>query len=143
MDTLEEIEAQLTGPGGPFETVEEPVLGEVMPVFKDRHSSLRDILEASAGHGDAEYIVCGDRHWQYISVDPKTGAKEFSCGPTSDRHASGFKEKNRSEMPKYLKIKGGFLSVTIDRENGKPFALFRHHDTRGGVYNEERIEAKE
>ncbi len=89
------------------------------------------------------YIVCGDRHWQYVSVDPKTGAKEFSCGPTSDRHASGFKEKNRSEMHKYLKIKGGFLSVTIDRENGKPFALFRHHDTRGGVYNEERIEAKE
>jgi alkaline phosphatase D len=88
------------------------------------------------------YIVCGDRHWQYVSVDPKTGVKEFSCGPTTDKHASGFSQKNRSEMHKYLKIKGGFLSATIDRKNGKPFASFKHHDTYGGVYNEELIEAK-
>ena len=60
MPTLEEITAQLTGPGAPFEIVEEPVLGEVMPVFKDRHPHLRQILEDSATHGDAEYIVCGD-----------------------------------------------------------------------------------
>jgi alkaline phosphatase D len=89
------------------------------------------------------YIVCGDRHWQYVSVDPKTGVKEFSCGPTSDKHASGFSENNRSDMHKYLKIRGGFLSVTIDRKNGKPFASFKHHDTRGGVYNEELIQAEE
>ena len=88
------------------------------------------------------YIVCGDRHWQYVSIDPKTGVKEFSCGPTTDKHASGFSQKNRSEMHRYLKIKGGFLSVTIDRKNGKSFASFKHHDTYGGVYNEELIEAK-
>ncbi len=89
------------------------------------------------------YVVCGDRHWQYVSVDPKTGVKEFSCGPTTDKHASGFSEKNRSEMHKYLKIRGGFLSVTIDRSDGKPFASFKHHDTRGGVFNEDVIQAEE
>ena len=60
MPTLEEIEAQLTGPGGPFEVVQEPVLGEVMPVFKDRHPNLRAILQESVGHGDKEYIVLDD-----------------------------------------------------------------------------------
>ena len=60
MPTLEEIERQLTAPGGPFELVEEPVLGEVMPVFKDRPRNLREILEASAAHGEAEYLICDD-----------------------------------------------------------------------------------
>ncbi len=60
MPTLEEIERQLTAPGAPFELVEEPVLGEVMPVFKDRPRNLREILEASAAHGEAEYLICDD-----------------------------------------------------------------------------------
>jgi len=58
--TPEEVEAQLTGPGGPFEIVEETVFGETTPAFADRQPNLRAILEASAGHGDNEYIVCGD-----------------------------------------------------------------------------------
>ncbi len=60
MPTPEEVEAQLTGPGGPFEIVEETVFGETTPAFADRQPNLRAILEASAEHGDAEYIVCGD-----------------------------------------------------------------------------------
>ena len=44
-----------------LEIVEEPVLGEVIPIFKDRPRSLRTILEESARLGDAEYIVCGER----------------------------------------------------------------------------------
>jgi acyl-CoA synthetase (AMP-forming)/AMP-acid ligase II len=58
--THQEIEAQLTGPGAPFEIAEEMVLGERMPVFKDRPRSLRALLESSAGFGDREYLVCGD-----------------------------------------------------------------------------------
>ncbi len=60
MPTPEEVEAQLTGPGGPFEIVQETVFGETTPAFVDRHPNLRAILAASAGHGDNEYIVCGD-----------------------------------------------------------------------------------
>ncbi len=56
---LTEIEAKLTGPGGPFETTEQDVLCERMTVFKNRVPSLRALLENSAGHGDKTYIVCG------------------------------------------------------------------------------------
>ena len=53
---LLEIEAKLTGPGGPFETVEQDVLGERMTVFKSRAPSLRALLERSVDHGDKLYI---------------------------------------------------------------------------------------
>jgi acyl-CoA synthetase (AMP-forming)/AMP-acid ligase II len=55
------IEAQLTGPGAPFETRVGDVLGEHMEVFRERAPSLRALLEGSAGFGDREYIVQGDR----------------------------------------------------------------------------------
>jgi long-chain acyl-CoA synthetase len=65
MPTLEELDAQLTGPGGAFETVEEMVLGETMRVFKNRRRSLRELLEASVAFGDKEYIVLDDRRISY------------------------------------------------------------------------------
>lgn len=52
--------AHLTGVGERFEIVDEPVLGRVMPVFKNRTRTLRDLLGASAEHGDAEYLVCDE-----------------------------------------------------------------------------------
>ncbi len=61
MKTVEEIEAELIAPGGPFEIIEEEVLGEKMKVFKDRDRSLREIFDKSTNHGDNEYIICGDR----------------------------------------------------------------------------------
>lgn len=62
---LDEIDAQLTAPGAPFEIVEEGVMGERMPVFKSRKHSLRELLEASAVHGEKEYIVHGERRLSY------------------------------------------------------------------------------
>jgi len=61
MPTAEEVEAQLLGPGGMFEVGEEVVLGERMGVFKQRVPSLRTLLERSAGFGDAEYMIFGER----------------------------------------------------------------------------------
>ena len=58
---MEEVEAQLVGPGGVFEVGEEDVLGERMQVFKQRVPSLRTFVERSAGFGDAEYVIFGDR----------------------------------------------------------------------------------
>jgi acyl-CoA synthetase (AMP-forming)/AMP-acid ligase II len=40
---------------------EEEVLGEVMLVFRDRHPSLRAVLDASAAYGDRDYLVEGER----------------------------------------------------------------------------------
>ena len=44
-----------------FEMAEEDVLGTRMPVFKQRVPSLRTFVERSAGFGDAEYAIFGDR----------------------------------------------------------------------------------
>ncbi len=53
----EQAVATLTAPGGPFELVPENVNGIVMPVFKNRFRSLRDLLARSLQFGDAELAV--------------------------------------------------------------------------------------
>ena len=88
------------------------------------------------------YLVCGDRHWQYVSVDPKTGITEYSCGPTSDKHAGGWSQKNVSSMHEYLNVKGGFLRVVVSRVKGKPQVAFHHHSVDGKIYNEDIKHAK-
>lgn len=57
---LAQIEAELLAPGGAFELVETDVAGERMAAFAKRFHDLRDILERSAGFGDAEYLVFSD-----------------------------------------------------------------------------------
>jgi len=56
-EELRVVEEQLTGPGGPFEVVEETVLGEPSLVMKNRPRSLRELLEKSAGFGDAPFMA--------------------------------------------------------------------------------------
>ena len=81
------------------------------------------------------YVVCGDRHWQYASIDPKTGLREFSCGPASDKHAQGYSEEFYGEMHRFLRVKGGFLSVDVDSNAGQ--ITFKHHRVDGSVRYEE------
>ena len=86
MPSFEEVTAQLTGPGGPFEIVHEPVFGEPTPVFKQRAPHLRALLEASRGFGDAEYLVCNDlrlsfaQHAQVVASVAKGFALRFGIG---------------------------------------------------------------
>jgi acyl-CoA synthetase (AMP-forming)/AMP-acid ligase II len=61
----EEILDRLTAPGAPFEIVEEEVLGERMPVFRNRRRSLRELLAASAAFGERDYVVHGERRISY------------------------------------------------------------------------------
>jgi acyl-CoA synthetase (AMP-forming)/AMP-acid ligase II len=53
----DEVVAQLTAPGAPFEIVEEDVRGHRMPVFAERHRSLTDLLVESARYEDQVYLV--------------------------------------------------------------------------------------
>jgi alkaline phosphatase D len=85
------------------------------------------------------YVVCGDRHWQYASKDASTGVHEFGTGPSSDQHAEGFSLSMRQPAHRFLRIKGGFLAVTVDRAVGGPTITFRHYGTDGKVYHEERL----
>ncbi len=65
MGIREDVTQQLTGPGGPFEIVTEEVLGETLPVLKNRPRSLREMLAASVAHGEKEYLVHEDRRITY------------------------------------------------------------------------------
>ena len=84
------------------------------------------------------YVVCGDRHWQYVSADAKTGVREYSSGPASNEHAGGWTNDQRYPEHVYLNVTGGFLAVTIDREDGQPVATFRHYSVDGEMLNEDR-----
>ncbi len=80
------------------------------------------------------YTVCGDRHWQYMSIDPTSGLREFSCGPASDIHAGG--NPDQPEWQEFLRVKGGFLSINVFKKDAAPTIAFRHHDVHGKVVHE-------
>jgi len=80
---------------------------------------------------DNFFIACGDRHWQYHSIDPKTGVQEFSSGPASDAHAGGSPGFDE-EYHQFHRMKGGFLSVAVDAGG----ITFRHHAVDGHVVYE-------
>jgi alkaline phosphatase D len=87
------------------------------------------------------FTSCGDRHWQYHSVDPVTGLNEFSTGAASDKHAGGSPGLD-PEFHKFHRVKGGFLSVSVAKANDQPTITFRHHDVDGGVVYEKAFAGK-
>jgi len=84
------------------------------------------------------YFVCGDRHWQYHSIDP-SGFEEFSCGALVDANAirgtfPGDPNSNDPEgeikQPFHPDVpSGGFLMITIKPEG--PAAEFSFYDEKG------------
>jgi arylsulfatase A-like enzyme/phosphodiesterase/alkaline phosphatase D-like protein len=92
------------------------------------------------------YIICGDRHWQYQSVDP-TGIEEFSCGALVDANSRlGRKPGDPKSTDPEALIKqpyyqdprsGGFLMVSVTPatgEEGIPAKLtFTWHDEKGAA----------
>ncbi|MGB0768055.1 MAG: alkaline phosphatase D family protein [Phycisphaeraceae bacterium] len=69
------------------------------------------------------FLMCGDRHWQYHSIDP-SGAHEFSCGAFNDENSRMGRKPGdkRSTDPEglviqpwtYPKRTGGFLSIAVE-----------------------------
>jgi alkaline phosphatase D len=125
-----------------------PIVGPDRTNKRDNHSNANFTFE---GNEVREFlskqknvaVVCGDRHWQYVSVHPKTGVREYSCGPASDAHAGGWKQSDFvPEYHKYLNVIGGFLSVTVERQGGRPTITFRHYDVDGKAKNEDRLVGK-
>ena len=87
-------------------------------------------------------VVCGDRHWQYVSVDPKTGLREYCCGPATDAHAGGWPKDKKEPEHVYLNVVGGFLEGEVRRRDGTPTLTFRHHGVDGEVLHEESLPAR-
>jgi alkaline phosphatase D len=87
-------------------------------------------------------VVCGDRHWQYVSVDAKTGLREYSCGPTTDKHAGGWPQDQKEPEHVYVNVVGGFLEGEVARRDGRPVLTFRHRSVDGDVLHEDVLWAK-
>jgi alkaline phosphatase D len=77
---------------------------------------------------DNFFVACGDRHWQYHSVHPRTGLNEFSVGAASDEHAGGSPGENK-DYHRFHRVRGGFLSVAVAATG----ITFRHHGVQGKV----------
>jgi alkaline phosphatase D len=98
-----------------------PIVGPDREAKRDNHANRngfwtegREFLRWARQEGPKNfYIVCGDRHWQYHSID-ETGVEEFSCGPTSDRHAARNQPHwGKDRQPHFRDAKGGFLMVEV------------------------------
>lgn len=97
-------------------------------VFATEGNEIRKLL---AAHSNL-VSVCGDRHWQYHSVDPETGLHEFSVGPASDRHAGGWNPKDfRKEMHRFLRVAGGYLEMELRNDASARTLTLRHLDCHG------------
>ncbi|WP_252851801.1 alkaline phosphatase D family protein [Aeoliella straminimaris] len=102
--------------------------------FQHEGQRLRELL---SGHKNL-WVICGDRHWQYVSVDPESKLREYSCGPASDQHAQGWKKDEFVEgMHRYLRVAGGFMSVVLSDSATTPQLAIRHHAVDGEVKHEE------
>ncbi|MFD0905692.1 class I adenylate-forming enzyme family protein [Actinomadura sediminis] len=60
MQSIAEVRAAMTAPGQPFEMDEIDIRGVRTRVWKHAPPTLRDVLEASRAHGDADFIVYED-----------------------------------------------------------------------------------
>jgi alkaline phosphatase D len=118
-----------------------PVVGPDRENKKDNHANKIFSAEGNwlRGYLSKEkdfYVVNGDRHWQYFSIDEETGLKEFGAGPVSDAQAGGWAEDDFRPEHQFLRVKGGFLGMKIYRENNIPYISFTHYDVDGKVVNE-------
>lgn len=85
-------------------------------------------------------VICGDRHWQYVSVHNETGLREYATGAASDAHAGGgWTQGDIRPEHRYLNVIGGFLSVTAERQDGAPTLTLRNHGVDGEVFYEDKL----
>jgi phosphodiesterase/alkaline phosphatase D-like protein len=61
-------------------------------------------------------LMCGDRHWQYHSIDKRQGREvhEFSCGPTHDDHVQPVPPNYEGVDRPYSASRGGFMTISYD-----------------------------
>jgi len=65
-DAAQQVLANLTSPGQPFELAEEHVLGVRITVFKNRRHSLGELLSESLAYGQRDYLVTADRRITFV-----------------------------------------------------------------------------
>jgi len=82
--------------------------------------------------------VCGDRHWQYHSIDPDTGLHEFGCGAASDLHAGGTPGLDPARH-QFHRVLGGYVTLDLTRDSGNSSLSVRHRDVQGATLHQHRF----
>ena len=118
-----------------------PIVGPDRRNKKDNHANKIFAVEGEElrtffSSIDGLIVFCGDRHWQYASVDEATGVWEFGCGPGSEKHQLGWKKDDKRPVHRFLRVAGGFLSGEVKVIDGNPKLALRHRD----VYGEQKSE---
>ncbi|MFZ9746002.1 MAG: alkaline phosphatase D family protein [Opitutaceae bacterium] len=115
-----------------------PIVGPDRGSKNDNHANTGfrhegDELRRALGAHRNLIVANGDRHWQYFSVDPATGLREFGCGPSSDVHAGGYSPQPGDDaVQKFFRLKGGFLTIaTVPAAGGAARLEVRHHAVDG------------
>lgn len=103
-------------------------------IFEHEGNEIRRRLSAF----ENAIILCGDRHWQYASVDETIKLWEFGCGPGSEKHQFGWKKGDRRPVHRFLRVKGGFLSGALQHEGvaREPRLTIKHHKVTGEAVSE-------
>ena len=120
-----------------------PLVGPDNPNKSDSHANEaftaegRELREFLTEHD--MIVICGDRHWQYVSVHSETGLREYATGAASDAHAGGWPPGDMRPEHRYLNVIGGFLSVTAERRGTTPTLTLRHHGVDGEILNETQL----
>jgi len=121
-----------------------PIVGPDRLDKHDNHSNKEFTFEGNEIRGFiAEqknmYVVCGDRHWQYVSKDDETGIKEYSCGPASNEHAGGWSNDMIRPEHQYLNVTGGFLAAQTYRVKDDPLLIMTHYSVDGEILNSDTL----
>lgn len=131
-DTLEKSDAKFKLIFSPT-----PVVGPDRANKKDNHANEIFVHEGNEirerlGKIENLIVLCGDRHWQYASVDSENGVWEFGCGPGSEKHQLGWKKGDERPTHRFLRVAGGFLSgeLTYGKKVESTLTL-RHHKVTG------------
>ncbi|MDX2269593.1 MAG: alkaline phosphatase D family protein [Bryobacter sp.] len=85
--------------------------------------------------------ICGDRHWQYHSVDPETGLHEFCCGAASHLHAGGTPGEDPVRH-RFHRVKGGYLELDLQVSARVPSLTVSHHDVLGAKVHSQSLSPK-
>jgi phosphodiesterase/alkaline phosphatase D-like protein len=126
-----------------------PIIGPDRPSKTDNHANKRgfwtegqEFLDFIMDEGLTNVVLmCGDRHWQYHSIDQRNGRNipEFSCGPTCNEHTQrvitpeisddfeGVLQPYGASLGGYLNVEyqpDGSLTCTFYDEKGKE--LYQH-----------------
>jgi alkaline phosphatase D len=121
-----------------------PIVGPDRLTKHDNHSNVDFTYEGNEirrfiAEQKNMYVVCGDRHWQYVSRDDETGIREYSCGPASNDHSGGWSNEMRMPEHEYLNVTGGFLVGKTTRIDNDPLLIMSHYSVDGKILNSDTL----